>query len=95
MGDRMPIIQSYHRSYSVDDKTLEVAADDWYPDDELLSQLGRLCGAKTIGDIVETVESGVFESIPKKTDTGIKTARIVDGVRNRSQCTPLDSTALI
>lgn len=89
-----PQIRAYHRCFNVaDKKTLEVSADDWYPDDELLSKLASLYKADTVGEIVTAIEKGGAKT--QKDNMGIQTARIVKGVSNQCQTAALDTDATV
>lgn len=89
-----PHVQSYHRAFDVAGKILEIAADDWYSDKEILKKLGAIYSVETVGEVVEAVESDNPRPASMD-DSGIRTARIVEDGSNLCQSAVVDAAAKI
>ena len=76
----MPRIVAYHPEIVVEKPNKELVAikadlDDWYSDDEVLEQLARETGARTVGEAVMAVEEDLAKK--SKSNNGLDSARII------------------
>ncbi len=61
----MPEIKAYHPVLRVSgtNEAIKLGLDDWYEEDEILKKLGKLYSAKTVGEVLEKIKSGL---VPKQ-----------------------------
>ncbi len=76
----MPRIVAYHPEILVEKENKEFVAiradlDDWYSDEEVLSQLARETGARTVGEAVVAVEEDLVRR--SASNNGLDSARII------------------
>jgi len=76
----MPRIVAYHPEILVEKENKELVAikadlDDWYSDEEVLAQLARETGARTVGEAVVAVEEDLAKRSPS--NNGLDSARII------------------
>lgn len=76
----MPRIVAYHPEILVEKADKEVVAiradlDDWYSDEEVLAQLARETGARTVGEAVTAVEEDLVKK--SRSSNGLDSARII------------------
>lgn len=76
----MPRIVAYHPEILVEKENKEFVAikadlDDWYSDEEVLSQLARETGARTVGEAVVAIEEDLVKR--SNSNNGLGSARII------------------
>jgi len=70
----LPMVRAYHPRIGVRDgskvRTITGNLPDWKPDGEYLGDLKRVSGARTAGDLVKALESGVDDGFDSHIDDG-------------------------